>query len=990
MRPQLGILALIAFLATTSAPFNLSASFSTTQVLAQTSEARKTEAERLLEQGIQQIDNRQIDKAFQSFQQALTIYRELKDRQGEGTALANLGNVYSSLQAYAKSIELHQQSLAIAREIADRTLEAKNLRHLGSVYSALGQHPQAIEYLQQSLAVAREIKNTKSEAAALGMLALAHQRVGDYQKAIDSWQQALPIFQELKERRAEAAALTSIGSYYQLLENYPQAQKFFQQALVVAQELKDPLNQQIILALLGHVHESLAEYSQSLDKYQQSLALAREMGQPEIEVEVLNNIGGIYINLSKYQEGIEFYQQSLTLARKINNRKSEAGILSNLGTVYKNLNDTPQAIRYYQQSLAVTEEVNSQESALEIREKRRLFAQTILNLGNIYQEGGNSHQAKKYYQQSLKIAQEINDRNMQADILNFWGILSFQNLGDYRKASEYYQQSLALATQNNNKRGEAKAIGNLGLVYNSMGDYDQAINYFQKDLAISREIKNKRGEAIALNNLGLVLMRSGKLSEAEKHLRSGIEVLESVRAGLGDSDTSKVSLFEDQASTYRNLQQVLIAQNKIEAALEIAERGRARAFVELLASRLSQSSAPAKLTSPNIDKIKQIAKLQNSTLVEYSIVYEDLDIEGQKTKAQSSEIYIWVVKPTGEVAFRKVNLKSLRQQAKSSLEELVVSSRESIGVRGRGLAVEARVNGSQEKQGFKELHELLIKPIADLLPKDPNARVIFIPQSELFLVPFPALQDISSKYLIEQHTILTAPSIQVLDLTNQQQLVQQQLVGTRSSTSVQNQDVLIVGNPTMPSVPAKIGEPPTQLSSLPGAEREALAIAPLFKTKAFTGSQATKAAILQHIPKARIIHLATHGLLDDIRGLGSAIALAPSGNDNGLLTAEEILDLKFNAELVVLSACDTGRGRITGDGVIGLSRSLMSAGVPSVIVSLWQVPDAPTASLMTEFYQNLQKTPDKAAALRSAMLTTMKQHPNPKDWGAFTLIGEAE
>jgi CHAT domain-containing protein len=93
---------------------------------------------------------------------------------------------------------------------------------------------------------------------------------------------------------------------------------------------------------------------------------------------------------------------------------------------------------------------------------------------------------------------------------------------------------------------------------------------------------------------------------------------------------------------------------------------------------------------------------------------------------------------------------------------------------------------------------------------------------------------------------------------------------------------------------------------------------------------------------------------------------------------------------VVLSACDTGRGKITGDGVIGLSRSLITAGVPSVIVSLWSIPDAPTASLMTKFYKNLQQNPDKAQALRSAMLTTMKQHPNPVDWAAFTLIGEAQ
>jgi CHAT domain-containing protein len=143
---------------------------------------------------------------------------------------------------------------------------------------------------------------------------------------------------------------------------------------------------------------------------------------------------------------------------------------------------------------------------------------------------------------------------------------------------------------------------------------------------------------------------------------------------------------------------------------------------------------------------------------------------------------------------------------------------------------------------------------------------------------------------------------------------------------------------------------------------------------------------------ARIIHLATHGLLDDFLGVGvpGAIALAPSSSDNGLLTASEILNLKLSAELVVLSACNTGRGRITSDGVIGLSRSLISAGVPSLIVSLWSVPDAPTTQLMTEFYRNLQHGSNKAQALRAAMLTTMKQYPRPSEWAAFTLMGEAQ
>ncbi|WP_283812896.1 CHAT domain-containing protein [Leptothermofonsia sichuanensis] len=100
--------------------------------------------------------------------------------------------------------------------------------------------------------------------------------------------------------------------------------------------------------------------------------------------------------------------------------------------------------------------------------------------------------------------------------------------------------------------------------------------------------------------------------------------------------------------------------------------------------------------------------------------------------------------------------------------------------------------------------------------------------------------------------------------------------------------------------------------------------------------------------------------------------------------------MKLQAELVVLSACNTGQGRITGDGVVGLSRSFITVGVPSVLVSLWAVPDAPTAGLMTAFYKKLQQHPDKARALRQAMLATMKTHPQPKDWAAFTLIGEAE
>ncbi|MEG4544515.1 CHAT domain-containing protein [Microcoleus sp. Aus8_D2] len=624
--------------------------------------------------------------------------------------------------------------------------------------------------------------------------------------------------------------------------------------------------------------------------------------------------------------------------------------------------------------------LNSWQQALQIYRalKNRLGEGTALGtLGGAYRSLGDYTKAIEYSQQSLAIARSIKNREGEGTALGNLGV-AYLYLGNYTKAIEYSQQSLAIARSIKNRQEEGTALGTLGVAYLYLGDYTKAIKYSQQHLTIARSIKYREGEGGALNNLGLAFLKAGNPIESEKMLIDGIQVWESMRQMLGSNDANKVSIFEGQANTYRTLQQVRVAQNNPIAALEISERGRARAFVDLLSERLSSGSTnPVINTSPDREQIHQIAKAQNATLVQYSIVYDSFQIQGKQVGRESA-LYIWVIQPTGEIAFRQVDLKPLWQKHNASLANLIVGNQEFLAVRSR-----SSFGSTQPQPDLPTLHQLLIDPIASLLPKDPNARVIFIPQGSLFQVPFPALQDSGGTYLIQKHTILTAPSIQVLDLTRQQR----QKLSSRQSNSG---NALVLGNPTMPSVSPSPGEPKRQLSPLPGAEAEVIAIAPLLNTQAITGAQGTKAAIVQKMPQASIIHLATHGLLDDLRGLGSAIALAPSGNDDGLLTAEEIFDMKLQASLVVLSACNTGFGRITGDGVIGLSRALISAGVPSVIVSLWAVPDAPTSELMKAFYQNLQNNPDKAQALRQAMLTTMKTHPQPRNWAAFTLIGEAE
>ncbi|NEP76484.1 CHAT domain-containing protein, partial [Okeania sp. SIO2G5] len=247
-----------------------------------------------------------------------------------------------------------------------------------------------------------------------------------------------------------------------------------------------------------------------------------------------------------------------------------------------------------------------------------------------------------------------------------------------------------------------------------------------------------------------------------------------------------------------------------------------------------------------------------------------------------------------------------------------------------------------------------------------------------------ALQNDTGQYLIERHTILTAPSIQSL------QFIQSETANRTADvtlSALSTDETIIVGNPTMPTLAGNT------LSSLPGAEQEAIAIANQLNTTPLLGHNATESAVREQLSSARLIHLATHGLLDygdSARERPGAIALAPNAQHDGLLTAAELAQQDLVADLVVLSACDTGQGSITGDGVVGLSRSLLVAGVPRVVVSLWAVPDMPTAGLMTTFYEQLAVGQSTAQALRQAMLATMQTHPAPKDWAAFTLIGESE
>jgi CHAT domain-containing protein len=643
---------------------------------------------------------------------------------------------------------------------------------------------------------------------------------------------------------------------------------------------------------------------------------------------------------------------------------------------------------------------------------------------------------------ALAQARDADRRSREADQLMAQGTDHLRHRR-FTSALHSFGQAVQLYQELNRDDRLVEAQNNLANAALLAGDYAQAIALLQR-----RADRTETGAS--LSSLGLALFESGRLAEAERVLRKAIERWETVRSS-SDQDADRITLFEQQAYTYRLLQRVLVAQNNTDRALELAEWSRARSLVELLVRRRWPDVTQGPTKPLSVDEIKQIARTESSVLVEYSIVGREIRVLGDEPEDQS-ELFIWVVKPTGQVVFRRVDLSALRQASPengSGLTDLVSRTRYALGVGGRGMVFQekrqhlSRAGGTAGQRGdpypeLQALHLLLISPIADLLPDDPRAHVTFIPEGTLFLVPFAALQDVTGRYLIERHTLLTAPSIRTLALTKDQR----RRLGTRSVASLGDRDILVVGNPVMPRFPPAPGLPPQPLADLPGAEHEAKAIAALVHARPLMRSQATKTAVLERLPRSRIVHLATHALLDidpnldefglptDLRTptardsrvsvtpgavvvgprvtvggvpaesalarervvrveMPGLIALAPSSGDDGFLSAKEVLAMRLVAELVVLSACNTGRGRVTGDGVVGLSRAFIAAGVPSVIVSLWTVPDMPTSSLMTDLYQHLKASPDKAQALRLALLATLRQHPDPVDWAGFTLVGNA-
>ena len=489
-----------------------------------------------------------------------------------------------------------------------------------------------------------------------------------------------------------------------------------------------------------------------------------------------------------------------------------------------------------------------------------------------------------------------------------------------------------------------------------------------------------------------LLYDRGRLAEDEgrgdvalRFYLQSIEVVEQQRRSIS-SDASKIGFVGDKQALYESVVDLLVRQGQPAKAFEYVERAKSRALVDLLAERQNFSAQAQGGQASAAESLKLLASLEQKS-VAYTAKGEEKDrlrsaITGTRAdlKREAPELASLVTVSTAKAAEIQAQLAPdetlLEYYGQGDDLYVFTVTRAAITAQkldGKGLEAEVRalrealrdVRADAWKPLATRLHARLITPVAGVLDKP---KLIIVAHGALHYLPFNALLDGQGGdkgFLIDRVTLQQLPSASVM-----------QFLSSRNPATAK--DMLLLGNPDLGDT----------AMDLPGAEAEARAIKGIWPNSSMLMRKAaTKGALTKAGQLFRVIHVAAHGEFVTDQPLRSRLLLSPEGDDNGQLTAGDLYGMRLNADLVTLSACETGMGKVlSGDDVVGLTRGFLYAGANSIVASLWPVSDDETKFLMTGFYKNLKVLP-KAQALRQAQLDTKKKYPHPFYWSAFQLTG---
>jgi CHAT domain-containing protein len=534
----------------------------------------------------------------------------------------------------------------------------------------------------------------------------------------------------------------------------------------------------------------------------------------------------------------------------------------------------------------------------------------------------------------------------------------------------------------------------LGDLYLRKKDYPRAMENLEKTLVLAEKLNLPALVYLAGSRLGDLYLETQKPAVAIPHYKKAIDSVESTRSLL-ESEEFRSSYFEDKRAIYAGLILAHLRTKNAAEAFNYSERARSRAFLDILGSKVQLARGGTLLEHERALQAR-VSVLQAMMAAREEETSEGPQLRKELTEAQKAyNDFLAEVRKENKEQASLMNVEPLTLKEVQALLDPEVTMLEYFVARnavwlwvvdkrrvrfvgipiGRTDLV-TKVTGLretiyqlEEKENFSrhaaDLYKLLIEPA---LPHIRGKELLIIPHDVLHYLPFQALLSGQGRYLIQDFPLYYLSSASLMQFTKE-----------KKRASGQGEKALVMGNPDL-------GD---QAYDLRFAEREAKEILRVYPDSAvYLRTEATKPKAVELSPRYEILHFAVHGELNENDPLGSALLLAAEGKGDGKLKVGEIFSLNLKADAVVLSACETGLGKLSnGDELVGLTRAFIYAGTPSVIATLWKVNDRASYELMREFYTNL-KTMKKSEALRQAQLKTMTEFPQPFYWAAYGLTGE--
>jgi CHAT domain-containing protein/Tfp pilus assembly protein PilF len=657
------------------------------------------------------------------------------------------------------------------------------------------------------------------------------------------------------------------------------------------------------------------------------------------------------------------------------------------------------------------------------------------NIGMAYEAMGENSNAIDYLNRARAVAEKVKFQPRVASALTGLGNVHLR-AGETDAAAHSYEQSMDLCVRLHDRSGEARARLGLANVARARNDFGTALDYAQKATQIYRAIEEHDSVARAQTLAGQCLRSLGKISDARLAFEEAVTEIEQVRGQLAGGAEEAESFFADRVVPYQELVAMFVKDKRNEDALVMAERANARALLDILAKG---KSGPAKTSS---DSQKQRARELDRRLAEANRrvideLHSDHPSEARLASLRADLQNTRAERENSTAEGASENAGEAKPAAVTSIEEMIqLAKKEKAALLKFVVAKDETflfvLNGSDEHPALEvfsldfpreelakraSLFRSLIAErgldwetparmfYASLLQKaEPawknSARLIIIPDGPLWDLPFQTLQAANKHCLIDEHTISYAPSITFLTRIKANRLDEKENENAPRLFAVANPAVGFVAKnsgsqkilvSSGPQLMGEIWEP------LPATEKQVAELKKLYSSAAnvvLTGANAREDAFKTQAGDFDIIHLATHGVLNDRAPLYSYLLmsqenLAPS--EDGLLEAWELMQMKLHARLAVLSACETARGKISeGEGVIGLSWALFAAGCPSAVVSQWKVDSTSNTDLMLKFHRRFRSGASAAEALRDASLTLAKdpRYRHPFYWAPFVAIGD--